>query len=363
MSRRGTALALCLSITLACKAEEPAPASEAAEPAPASEPQARASLSAGALVVISDNATLYTAPRRDAESLRMSLPADAPEQRVPGYLAEVLGVDGDFIEVRSASLDGCAGSLDGAHYYELRFFVVREALQPVLARPKIVEFGDGTKFELAPGVPVVGDDELSVGGVSLFVDLEDEDVGQWFAASAAVQTDLPTVRNIAAELHYGGRSIAPLGETFYYAHERKTVDRGDLLTLINACGRLTFFRNSELDPNIAAREAEILRLLESSDPLPHGCRPVRWAAQAGTTLVWPSGTVAGVVQRGYVPQKAWEANTQVCFDSSGGLTLCMATDKLELTGDPDCPDEVGHTARDRGLEQQRGGVRDDAGRR
>lgn len=344
-------LALCCSIVLACKSEP-----SEAEPSEAERDSSTSTTDTGepagpppgSLVIIGDHAALYTAARRDAETFVTVPPFKASDQRIRGHLAEVVGVEGEFFQIRTATLDrarACAGTFAGAEDYELRLFVLREAFQPVLTKPKIVELDDGTKLELAPGVPVIGPDEVSVGGATLQVELGDGETGEWFTAPTAALVDPPTVTwSLGSALGYGDRSITPTGELFHYAHERAAVDGGALLTFINGCGRFTLLSKDaaeRFDPELAARQAGILGLLEQGEVNPYGCEELRWVAAAGTPVVWKQGGEAGSVRREHaLPRDAVEQDGKVCF-ANDDLEACIAADKLTRKGDPDCPMGIG----------------------
>jgi hypothetical protein len=353
---RSTIVLACVCVTLACTATEPDPDSSvslASDPAPV-----RENPPIGAWVVIDEGQGLFKTAGADAERI-ITTPHDEPADRL--RIAEVTAIAGDFIEVRTILQgESCASDVGFERDHQLRFFVRPELLHPVLVRPKQFEFDDGTKLELVAGVPVIetgAEGRIRVGKTQLVVDLADEDVGRWFAASTIEPASKPKARQLEldAELHYGQRSFVAEWVPFRVAHEQDS-DR-KLLTFLHACGR--FVLSAELDDaEVDARPFGPERMTRTSfdpdlaavggiDSGFWGCRPLAWTAPIGAELSWSDGGEAGVVLAKHeLPRSADDRGDRVCFEVSG-LYVCIAAPTLERTGDADCESpSVGFSGRD-----------------
>lgn len=293
----------------------------------------------GAWVVIDEQRGMFETASIEAARI---LSGSGSSSRV--WVAEVVSL-GEFIEVRTiaaAPRSVCASNLGVEQNYALRFFVQPEALQQVLVRPKQVEFDDGTKFALTPGVPVIATGErgeVRVGEVSLSVALDEADVGHWFTASP------------------------------HEPQQRRVVESDDLLFFFNACGQFVLRIDPDqpgvytmkgpkdaipqiarnFDPDMAKPEAGILGILHQQqtshfldtwyvgdDPDDMDCSPITWTAAPGTKLSWSGGGEAGTVLVEHdLPHSAQERADQVCFAVSE-LDVCIEAAKLERKDDASC---------------------------
>jgi hypothetical protein len=355
---RSSLVLVLVCIGLGCTATEPvaSDASPAPEPQVPPKPAAPAKPEApaepeivgppvGAWVVFDGRGKLLaTASHDGARVPGRSYVGPNPELRV----AEVVAIAGDFVEVRtiaSATARACSVEHGIERDYQLRFFVELEALHPVLPRPKRIELADGTRFELAAGVPVIetgSEDTILVGRTQLIVDLAEQDIGRWFTAPANQQLGTPVLHGleIEIELHYGERSFVGDWPPFRTAYEQQMVGDHRLLTFADACGRFVL-RHILPKPEEGEYAVAYARSLGGNDPLAPeaaapSCTPRTWKAAAGTELSWANGGQAGVVLVAHeLPEYAEERDGRVCFWVSD-LDVCIDVAKLEAAGDPEC---------------------------
>ncbi len=366
---------ICACIALACGGAEPdastgesAPALES-ESAPKPEPEPGPP--AGAWVVIDERRGLFESPAADRRIPILLDAGTGSRLRV----AEVVAIAGEFVELRTIADEtpACSGSLGLERNVQLRFFAELDALHPVLARPKRLEFDDGTKLELAAGVPVIEHGtkgRIEVGKTQLSVGVSEQDVGRWFfPAPTDASVPPPALREPDLELHYGDQKFVGEWAPFRAAHEAQSIDDGRLLTFSDACGRFVLRTGpaakeglyamkdpkdatprmaGEFDPDMAARKAGILGVMrQQSGLLPAGgeddddvwggltgtevgdCGSVTWTTTPGTALSWLSGGEAGSVLAAHeLPSSASEREGRVCFTASG-LDVCIESSKLE----------------------------------
>jgi TonB family protein len=350
MRSTSSTIPLLFSIALGCgsaetQVESGSPAKASDEPAPPAEP-ALPQPPVGAFVVLDQAATLATAPSADAARI----PIVGEKTLDVGRIAEVVGVVGDFIEVRTVPPErgpACSGRLGGEADIELRFFVERSALLQVLTAPKRAEFDDGTKLEFAAGVPVieVGENgQLAAGEARLFMPLTAEDVGLWFTALPSGTFQEQPEGPGSGVFHYGERKLDAV-PPFMLSDSVEEIDGGRRMTFVNACGSFTFridFAEAPprevIDAKIAEREAKIRAMIAADagkDPL--DCELQQWVAAAGTSASWKqSGTPAGTTLREYaVPEGAVESEGKVCFSASG-FDLCFESSKLTRRDNLEC---------------------------
>lgn len=338
---------VCVCATLGCNSNrgESARESSEVESAPAGPP-------VGAWVVIDERRGLFKTSHADAGRI----PSSATGETAKRFrVAEVVSIVGEFIEVRTIAAEPegvCASSLGVERNYELRLFVQAEALQPVLARPTRVEFDDGTKLELAPGVPVIATGErgeVRVGDANLFVALTDADVGRWFMPPASEPSEHPPEGEwtFGPALHYGEHRFGSATAPFLFAQERREVEGGELLTFVSTCGRFTL-RTKLDDPKtkgMVGPEDAIPAIARHFDPDTAGrvqedCSPITWTANTRTKLSWLGGGEAGTVLAEHqLPRAAQERADRVCFEVAD-LDVCIETAKLERDDNPDCPDPM-----------------------
>lgn len=371
--RSSIALALvCVCTSFACKSDEPDPSTDEApaiEPDPNTPP-------IGAWVVIDEQYGLFKTANTDAGRIA-SEPASEGHEWL--RVAEVVAIVGDFIEVRTiASAPGgtCATTLGIEKDYELHFFVQPEALRLVLAKPKGIEFDDGTHLELSPGVLVLetgNEGRVRVGTEDLAVALADADVARWFIPTPAETLPFPSnpPQNPDIQLHYGEHSFTADTEPFVVAHDQSDIPGGRLLTFINTCGHFLLrvdadavkdaipMMDHQFDPDMAARRAGILGVMNQEGghfvPSPYGkafamgdgdgddlwadlmnCSPFTWRVETGTKLTWLNGGDAGVVLTAHqLPGSAEARGDRVCFETSN-LDVCIAASKLEREGTGEC---------------------------
>jgi hypothetical protein len=312
----------------------------------------------GAWVRVSQR-RLLSAPHRDA---RLEV-----ESEQAFRIAEVVGVEGEFVKLRSLAVDPralCATTSGADSSFELQFFTPLDALEVVLAMPKVVELDDFTKLEFAAGVPIDmqgSKPKLEVAeGASFVVALEADEIGRWFPAATEVPAE-PSYRwGRTRPLHYGDQSFAFYGPPFAEPHEQRYIlDGGVLLTFVHACSRFTL--RIEGDELLPERESSGSYAMKGPEDIPQmrrdrgvlgGMGPLTpeefeqlfgegecdpfWYVPAGVELTWPdSGSVAGVARTGVPLIEEQEREGKVCF-TAAEMRVCIATDKLERKVDPDC---------------------------
>lgn len=106
------------------------------------------------------DAKLYVEAEDKAPSVRLAVLGQPREDSVGAvYMAHVRGTQGDFIDVELSKSDTCsligAGSSSDSRIGQIRLFVHRADLAPVVTKPFSAKFPDGTSIALSPGVPVV----------------------------------------------------------------------------------------------------------------------------------------------------------------------------------------------------------------
>lgn len=365
----------CLGFALGCTAKRADPSVAYSEP--------EIVVPSGALVMLAADGTVY---RGREDSVGVPLAGDA-KARPNGYPVKVLAVVGTRLEVRTLGPDDaptCAGNLELADDYELRFWVERAQLRDVLVEPQAFAYADGTKLELRPGVPVldVARGELDVLGQSLFVELADTQIGLAWALPTTVALDEAKLAlRKKTSLRYGDQARSLVGGAAPFTHASEVlelegaIDGEQLIVFDNTCGRFSLrapagavssgksgiysMRDNQLgiprmarnfDPDLL-REAGIPGPLPASDTSfgPYGheaqpseCAPSRWTIASGVALSWAEGGgPAGSVRRAHeLPQAARELEDRVCFELDG-LSLCADTSKLGRKLDPNCQAQAG----------------------
>jgi hypothetical protein len=319
---------------------------------------AAAALPAGAWVRVSQQ-RLLSIPDASA-----SLEIHSEE---PFRIAEVVAIEGQFVKLRTIAAtpaDLCATTRGADPSFEIHFYAELDALEAVLATPKLVELDDGTKLEFAAGVPVElsgPEPTLRLGGASFVVPLAKHEIGWWFPAAPApalahVPTASPSSWSQSRPLHYGERSVEPDGPPFVDIDDWRSLDDDNaLLTFVSACGRFMLLVEGEVprgsrsglyamkgpkdaipkmarnfDPDVAARSAGILALVEQE------CGLV-WEAPSGVALTWQdSGKIAGVTRTlAQLPDDAREVEAKHCF-TIDDMAVCIASDRLTSKEDPVC---------------------------
>lgn len=310
---------------------------------------------AGAWVVVAEDASFLVEPRLDGPIFE--IPREHVSYR--GRLAEVVGIRNDLIELRTLPPDatGCAASFEVEDRFALGFFVDPLALRTVLTRPKILGFDDGTRLELAAGVPLVEyteDDEVKavrVGQTRLDVELDAADFGRWYIPTPPRdEPAAPTQRwSSQGRFAYGPHVAEPDGPPFETPIEIRERDGQTFVTFVGDCGRFTF-RDTPRPSAAAERETTLYEVLQHDEAetygpfsllpedleLQWGCAPEHWTMPAGTPVSWSVGGEAGVATVTHVlPFFAAPKDGRVCF-AAGPLSLCAAAEALEHQGDPGC---------------------------
>jgi hypothetical protein len=332
------------------------------QPAPRIATPAATTPPIGAWVRVSQG-RLLSAPNRDA---RLEVESERAFR-----LAEVVGVEGEFVKLRSLAVDPralCATTSGTDPNFELHFFAPLDALEVVLAMPKVAEFDDLTKLELAAGVPIDmqgSTPKLEIDeGASFVVPLAADEIGRWFFPATKEAPAEPSYRwSRTRPLHYGDQSFEFYGPPFAEPHEQRFILAGGvLLTFVDACGRFTL--RVEGDELLPERENSGAHAMKGPEDIPQmrrdrgvlgGMGPLTpeqfeqlfgegecdpfWYVPAGVELTWPdSGSLAGVARTGVPLPEEQEREGKLCF-TAAEMHVCIATDKLEQKVDPDCGTE------------------------
>jgi hypothetical protein len=326
-------LGLLLGLGPACDSQE-APREEAAgreAAAGRAEPSkpAAPTPAVGAWVRVSQQ-RLFRAPSLDAKLI--------PESEVPFRIAEVVGLAGEFVELRTVvafPTDLCGTSSGGSAHFELHFFAELEALETVLTQIKLVELEDGSRFTFMPGVPIDltgAQPRLKVGEASFIVPLIPAEIGRWFpAASIWTPPRSPSSWSRARPLHYGEQSFEAKEPPFVDVRTRRSHGDDVLLTFDDACGEYTLRVVGEPPPpEVDPERAHSLELEAMFQSLPSEpkCSP-GWDAPVGVAVTWQgSGEVAGVTRAPVsLPNDAREGEGKVCFTASE-FGVCIASEQL-----------------------------------
>jgi hypothetical protein len=146
-----------------------------------------------AFVLVRRDALLHARPDPQSERVRDPWSRRFAARIGPFWVMQRVGEQGDWVEVATVP-----GFVAGQHCYdtigaldalELRFFVRRDAIAPVIARRVERTFDDGTRITLVPGVGLVrrgAEYEAQLRGATVRVRLAPEDVSQSYTGSAHI---------------------------------------------------------------------------------------------------------------------------------------------------------------------------------
>jgi hypothetical protein len=361
--RRSRSLALVVAL-VSCRPEsiEPAPTSPPVEPPRPREftwhREFELAPAAGSFAVVPRGAGLWLSP--DAEG-----PAAVFTKRKgfgEGGVVQVLGRVGEFVEVQ---LDWQSRSTE-AHCHPpvlglgLRVFVREVELADVVLKPQVIDFGDGTGFNIAPGV-VVSAKEDDVLLQACNMQSSDIEVSVHASADASLQV---------GKIYTPARMLAGPREQ---VSDGGTIEAGGE-AYVDWFG-MTLFGRSERDPDHVLIGGECLQIAGSYIPrrslrwpridrygsVYHGLIdpfdlsmegliekgvlhreiPKLWMIPAGAELSWPDGTPAGTTVREFVIRQApTHAGSQSCFipyfdfewSWAPGLRFCVAAELVETVG-------------------------------
>jgi hypothetical protein len=319
----------------------------------------------GAYVVLREDVLAFTGPSHTAPTVAL------PVRRDPGYgrLVRVRAFSGEFIEVETldpSMADGCIEPFALEYDDKVRVFVGVSGLLPVVARPKHIQFDDGTEIELTAGVPVldaepgVSKRKLQLGGATMLVPLAGEDLALWFEPPTSEprerdEWDRGSTRTVwlrGEPLGYGNGRFRPLG-FFDSGYGGEPVDGGVRMAFENPCGRFRFIAHDgeyePFKPSGGLYSAENLRNAPfhgfRDPPDPPGddvCESPGQDVFAGTQLSWRTGGPAGVIGRDHSLDGPLDGPTerhgdQICFMSSD-LWLCVDATEVLPTGEFGCED-------------------------
>lgn len=270
-----------------------------------------------AYAVVRLDAPLALEPRDGAPVLWAMAPREIYSGAPPRYgVFRVLGQERDWVALET--LGGprephCAETIDALEPFRLRVFVPSRALALVTQREVAQPFEDGTRIELARGVPVEpvqrGLFRVHLGSITTVLQLAQVDVGTRYLPSA----ELPrpeTGRVLAGEvlaaavpvLGQTGRieSSAPIDAPVYSEEPRG----GEMLAELRPpCARIVVrVPPHTLGPREGSTTSEARE------------EPSAAAVRAGARIHWRDGTNAGVVTREVaLVDEAESAGARRCF--------------------------------------------------
>jgi hypothetical protein len=375
-ARWGRGLAFTLVLLASCRAEPTQPPPPPTpivieEPAPAPEPPAFAWQHEFELV--RDAGTFAVVPR--GAGLWISADATEPaaiftsRESLDDGAVQVLGRVGEFVEVAldwrpAGDVAHCRPPLLGIG---LRVFVREAELADVLALPHVIDFGDGTGLNVAPGVRVRPSDS----GIELeAIDSKP----RAFGLHARVDARLPADANLPIgkiytpgravpgwrepELEHGGRLLVGSEEYWdpfdtYFVFARSKHDPNHVV-IGGACLQLAGHYIANPAPDLAKRlpaggrggggtgEGTI------GGPFPGSIigkgGPMRdfpnlWEIPIGAELTWPDGSPAGTtVQKFVIQQKPTRKGSRRCFvpyfdrELLPGLRFCVGAKVAQFIG-------------------------------
>jgi hypothetical protein len=263
--------------------------------------------------VIALSTPLSTAPDRAALGFWGAVPSRVGVTQEPTYAAvRLVGGDAAWVEVETLSEPGrepgrehCVDGIAGLEPFRLRLFVPGSALVPVTQREIAREFADGTRVELARGVPigVLGRgtvQQVRLGALRVPVELGPMDVGVRYLPSEP-QDESPSRRVLRGELLAAG--VPVLGESGrvesveardvpVYAEVPRGSERS--VELRPRCGRLVL----RVPAHGVGDAAPILRPEGDLEERAGAAEtPPAKVVSAGARVYWRDGRDAGVVAR------------------------------------------------------------------
>jgi len=165
-------------------------------------------------VLVWHDAALYTEPSDDAPAIHAASMAARRDSVGHAMPMRVVGsAQGTFVEVEPADVDCTASRLATSDdIAKLHFYVKRADLAPVIAKPYTKTYGDGTRVELKPGVPVVA----TAGGAYAIA-----------LRGNAITVELPGAVVAHAYTPERAKAAVALGDRAYDIAERATITLGD----------------------------------------------------------------------------------------------------------------------------------------
>jgi hypothetical protein len=312
----------------------------------------------GEFVLVRRDAYLYAAPDRAAERARDPLAREYASRLGPGWPFRFVREHGEFVEVAplgSNASDHCYPSANGLLGLDVRLFVERRALVPVVRALVTRSFDDGSGFTLASGVALVsrGRDryDAEIGGATMRVELRADEVDWRYGLS-----DAPGALDSIAGLLAPGDRLDFSGGTFVAeaadrrAAASRVIDFSAEETTASARSepaRSAFAvaiegQGSRVRATVQGRCAEVVGFMRSTDVTTE--RPPRPVSdlgsrrgtplRAGAVVYWPNGERAGTAAPDAVLDGRGRSNGErTCFDQplrrssgandDGSLTLCV----------------------------------------
>jgi hypothetical protein len=372
--RRQFAFTLVLSSCRAEPTQPPPPPTVIEEPAPAPVPEPPAfawqhefelARDAGTFAVVPRGAGLWTSPDATEPAAIFT-----SREHLDDGAVQVLGRVGEFVEVAldwrpAGDVAHCRPPLLGIG---LRVYVRETELADVVALPTVIDLGDGTGLNVAPGVRVRASDN----GIELeAIDLKPRDFGLY----ARVEARLPADANLPiGKIYTPGRAVPGWREPEPEHGGRILVGSDEYWDPFH----MYVFARSKHDPNHVVIGGACLQLaghfIAGSAPEPEPAKPPiagrgggggtgegtldwpvpgsiigkggpmrdfpnLWEIPIGAELTWPDGSPAGTtVQKFVIQQKPTRKGARRCFvpyfdrEFLPGLRFCVGAKVAQFIG-------------------------------
>jgi hypothetical protein len=259
----------------------------------------------------------------------------ADDQRFETHTARmpvrIVAEHGELVEVSTGvgRDDHCDSSPRELVAYELRAFVRKRDLVPVLAKSYSVGYADGTGLTLSAGVVVrPTEDGIVVDrGVELPLEVRDDDIALSYAKTKTRDPGEGAGGWLAdeAEVKLDGRPLANAGARLSLFYEIVARDDGPDGSLVQLAARCVTMRVLAAPTDVKHGGATGLGSIGTGSGTAGvlgGTLPRRWRVRATAPAYWPDGTKAGRTVRTITSAMApLQLGERLCFPAAG-LTLC-----------------------------------------
>lgn len=156
-------------------------------------------------VLVWHDTTFYVDDKDPSYTIRLGTLKGARANNVDSVVAmRVVGTTGDLVEVEAIADRHCTNSKIITHYVQqLRLFVRRADLAPVVTTAFDKTYPDGTRFQVGPGTPVIARSDKTFvarfAGHEIPVEIPAANVGYAYA-SATLSTAMPEKKDKLIEL-------------------------------------------------------------------------------------------------------------------------------------------------------------------
>jgi hypothetical protein len=312
----------------------------------------------GEFVLVRRNAFLHASQSTRSERARDPIASEFAVRLGPAWPFRFVAEHGDFVEVApigGPAVDHCYPVASGLRGLDIRLFVERRSIVPVVRSTATRTFDDGSGYTLASGVALVsrGRDryDAAIAGATLRVELRSDEV-DWRYRPGGELDDLEHIVGLLApggRLAFSGGTLVsePAGPR---AAQSRVIDFSaeDTTSSARAEPARTAFAVStdgssgpRVRATVRGRCAEVVGFMRSTDVTTE--RPARpmdeigsrrgTSLRPGAALYWEDGTRAGTATPDAVLDGSGRSSGErVCFDqplragrtnADGALTLCV----------------------------------------